>query len=611
MSPVSSNRSGGQQMDQIVYFGVCIDSADPLRAGRIIAMDDITFSAQGDAAKDVKTKKQLRKEQIERGEFTPWSSNPKDQDPDVHLPLLPLNLTTIPKPGESIKILYYNGSNQGQNKLYIGPDHSYPHLMDIEDAATARYHTTQSKGWENPPVGVMTNADSAGTFPNPRDIAIQGRNNTDIILGMEERLPRRKEDYRESKPMSLYSSDGIENPPEIDDHPQILIRSGKFIKSKSPTLESTPKWNQKMTFVQLNTFPQTMTVKEEPAGESKELKDEKIQVIFEYDITAGVDPIDFTNTIDPLPPIDFTMGLSILPNMNRQGETQSYMSSTENLLETNFLFSDAIMLSNFTLNQEDAIKQINHYLTSFDQHNLVEICKTPSGTTGTNNPHYGFSPVNKTTLLKKLNTSGLKGHPLYFRPGPNLVNFIMKNDINWFLTNTPYMTLNSGNFTSVRDAIIKFCNEIFLEGVEPKQGHGLAFTNKPDKRKIPTETKEITTKEISFENKQEGVISFGSEKIYLLSHNSTELGTIKLKNNYGISQLQYIDEIDKHTNSLVRGEKLLGLLELIVDFTVSHTHAFPGLAPVPTSHGGSTSQEILNKLLKAHDEVLNKNIRIN
>jgi hypothetical protein len=609
MSSVTSNRAGGQQLDTVVYFGICIDSADPIRAGRIIAFDDVSFSAS-DPAQDIKTKEKERAAKIANKEFTAWSSKPEDRDPDVFTPLLPLNLTTIPKNGESIKILYYNGSNISQNKLYIGPDHSYPHLMNDEGVSTSRYHSSIGKGWENPPVGVMTNADSAGTFPNPRDIAIQGRNNTDIILGMEERLPRRKEDYIDSKPVPLYTNDGIENPPEIDDHPQILIRSGKFIKSDDPKLESTPKWNSKMTFVQLNTFPQTMTVSDEPAGESKELKDEKLQVIFEYDIGLGVDPLEFTSTMYPLPEIDFTMGISIIPNLNKQGETQSYMASESNL-ETNFLFTDAIILSNFTLNKDDAIEQFNHYLTSFDQHNLVEICKTPSGSTGTNNPYYGFSPVNKTSLIKKLNTSGLKGHPLYFRPGPNLVNFILKNDVNWFLTNTPYMSLTSGNFNSVRDAIIKFCEKIFLEGVEPKQGYGLAFTEKPDKRTVKTETTEITTKEVSFENTQEGVISMGSEKIYLLSHNSTELGTIKLKNNYGISQLQYVDEIEKHTNSLVRGEKLLDLMDLIVDFTVSHTHAFPGLAPVPTSHGGSTTQEILNKLLKARDEVLNKNIRIN
>ena len=53
MSPVSSNRGGGQQLDSVVYFGLCIDSADPLRAGRILAFDDVSFGAQ-DAAKNLK-----------------------------------------------------------------------------------------------------------------------------------------------------------------------------------------------------------------------------------------------------------------------------------------------------------------------------------------------------------------------------------------------------------------------------------------------------------------------------------------------------------------------------------------------------------------------------
>ena len=66
-----------------------------------------------------------------------------------------------------------------------------------------------------------------------------------------------------------------------------------------------------------------------------------------------------------------------------------------------------------------------------------------------------------------------------------------------------------------------------------------------------------------------------------------------------MSQTKYVDDIDKKQNSLVRGEKLLDLLEMLVEFTISHTHSFPGLAPVPTSHGGTTTQEILNKLFKS------------
>ena len=236
--------------------------------------------------------------------------------------------------------------------------------------------------------------------------------------------------------------------------------------------------------------------------------------------------------------------------------------------------------------------------------------KPISGTTGTNNPHYGFSPVNKSNLEKKINVSGLKNHPIYFRPGPNLIEFLLKNDSNDVAFSTYGFFGNQPVFDSVRNSVIKFTETIFLEGVKTK-GYGMAFSSKPDKREVPREEKETTKKIFNFTPGQQGYVTIGSENVYILSHKSTELGRIELKNNYGISQVQYVDDIDNKTNSLVRGEKLLELLEMLVEFTVSHTHAFPGLAPVPTSHGGTTSQEILNKLLKAYDEVLNKNIRIN
>ena len=110
----------------------------------------------------------------------------------------------------------------------------------------------------------------------------------------------------------------------------------------------------------------------------------------------------------------------------------------------------------------------------------------------------------------------------------------------------------------------------------------MAFSTKPDEREIPREEKETTKKIFNFTPEQQGYVTIGSENVYILSHKSTELGDIQLKNNYGISQVQYVDDINNKTNSLVRGEKLLELLEMLVEFTISHTHSFPGLAPVPT-----------------------------
>jgi hypothetical protein len=596
---LNGGRDASVQKNDIVYFGVCVDNNDPLRAGRIIAVDDVLSTAdKGQDTDPVQEAKQRRTLQIENGDYEPWTKD----DPNVHNPYLPPHLNTVPQESEAIKIIYYNPNNQSQNKEYIGPLISRPNMLGLEGYKTARYHTTQSTDEIGHP-SVSEGADSRGVFPNPNDIAIQGRHNTDIILGMAEREPSSKEDS--SVNLNQYVAPGVDNQPEISVHPQILIRAGKFIEN--PGVPEQPTVNKKLTFIQLNQFPQTLEIREEDGAKDVKLEDEKINVLFEYDIQPSTDPVLFTD--NTYPSMGFNLALSILPNTNAQGQSQIYMAS-EVELKTNFLFTSSILKAHFSLSQTGATKEINKIIQSFDQHNLVDVLKPISGTTGTNNPHYGFSPVNKASLEKKINISGLKNHPIYFRPGPNLVEFLTKNDHNDSVFSTYSFFGNATIFNNVRDSIKDFTETIFLEGVKTK-GYGLAFSSKPDKREIPRKERETKKKILNFTQGQQGYVSIGSENIYLLSHNSTELGHIQLENNYGMSQTKYVDDIDKKTNSLVRGEKLLELLEMLVEFTISHTHAFPGLAPVPTSHGGTTTQEILNKLLKAYDEVLNKNIRIN
>jgi hypothetical protein len=62
---------------------------------------------------------------------------------------------------------------------------------------------------------------------------------------------------------------------------------------------------------------------------------------------------------------------------------------------------------------------------------------------------------------------------------------------------------------------------------------------------------------------------------------------------------------------MVRGEELLELLSLIVRFLTTHTHAFPGLPPVPVTQDGTSVTSILTEMQNAVNKVLNQNIRIN
>jgi len=106
----------------------------------------------------------------------------------------------------------------------------------------------------------------------------------------------------------------------------------------------------------------------------------------------------------------------------------------------------------------------------------------------------------------------------------------------------------------------------------------------------------------------------GGDKMVFLSHESTipNKGKINIDDTvYGITQDLLNNEIIPKTNSMVRGEELMELLELIVQYLVTHVHPFPGLPPVPVGTTGIQSQELLDKLRNAADNILNKNIRIN
>ena len=104
----------------------------------------------------------------------------------------------------------------------------------------------------------------------------------------------------------------------------------------------------------------------------------------------------------------------------------------------------------------------------------------------------------------------------------------------------------------------------------------------------------------------------GAEKIYLYSHDS-QIGTKKpsLKNTiYGLDQNKFL-ELEESTNSMVRGEKLMDLLSLMVKYMVAHVHPYHGVPPVPTATDGTLAADILQKMADAANTILNENIRIN
>jgi len=107
----------------------------------------------------------------------------------------------------------------------------------------------------------------------------------------------------------------------------------------------------------------------------------------------------------------------------------------------------------------------------------------------------------------------------------------------------------------------------------------------------------------------------GANKLYLLSHETQVDGKqkIDLSNTiYGISGETIFENIDPNTSSSVRGEPLLELLQLMVNFLITHDHPYPMLPPTPVSRASLIStNDVLVKMQEAYQKVLNSNIRIN
>jgi hypothetical protein len=95
------------------------------------------------------------------------------------LPLMPKHITVKPKVGEGVLIFLFNRQKENVDRLYIGPIISQSNKLNFDSA-----RTTALAGFTFGPVlpNVTPNniPDLKGVFPDPNDVSIQGRYNTDI-----------------------------------------------------------------------------------------------------------------------------------------------------------------------------------------------------------------------------------------------------------------------------------------------------------------------------------------------------------------------------------------------------------------------------------------------
>ena len=144
-------------------------------------------------------------------------------------------------------------------------------------------------------------------------------------------------------------------------------------------------------------------------------------------------------------------------------------------------------------------------------------------------------------------------------------------------------------------------------------GYGLVLDSKLSPN-IPFEKQSSAYAPSTSKLSENTVALLGGTKLYLLSNETSIEGKSQINFNkgiYGFEQNDLIDDIEPNTSSMVRGEELLELLQLIVKFCITHVHPYPGLPPTPTTVDGTTVDDLLSNMLNAYQKVLNSNIRLN
>ena len=193
--------------------------------------------------------------------------------------------------------------------------------------------------------------------------------------------------------------------------------------------------------------------------------------------------------------------------------------------------------------------------------------------------------------------------PFYYRPSKNVLSKITNFEDN-------------GNIISAANVGILMNGVGIIPGdtIPGSPGYGLIMDTKLSPN-IPFEPKKEIVINQTVESIDTTVGVLGASDLFFISHDSTIPGKSKIELGsdtlYGIDPEKIYTDLTINTSSTVRGEELLELLDVIVNFLITHVHPYPLLPPSAVSTDGTSTDDVLKRMLEAYEKVLNKKIRIN
>lgn len=347
-----------------------------------------------------------------------------------------------------------------------------------------------------------------------------------------------------------------------------LVRAGK---NKPYQRGQIPDADPKRAFLQMSKFD---TVKEYGAPEKKirlEKQSKAVKMLVEYDI------LNPENTQNAFTGSIYLYQLKELPVTN----TENLDFRTDLTDATNAF----IAFQNFQAKTKDeVIELVNSFIKGVFAGKLINV----NGTNVDSTNGRDISIINK--------------FPFYYRPSLRLTDYINN-----------FGDPSNVDVSSVA-SITYILNGVQLFDTDITPGYSLVY-DESGKNQAPFKTTtEVTIPErVSQVDETVGVM--GANTLYLLSHNTKipGLNQINLDETtlYGIDINYITDIIEPNTSSMVRGEQLMDLINLIVRFLITHVHPYPGMPPVPVSQDGTKADDILKQILEAQQTILNQNIKMN
>lgn len=172
----------------------------------------------------------------------------------------------------------------------------------------------------------------------------------------------------------------------------------------------------------------------------------------------------------------------------------------------------------------------------------------------------------------------------------------------------------------------KIIQNIYLNVTQTNRGYGLLSEKNnfgllknnvnvnvvnPNINNIPT-TVGMTTSDFVFLLSHEADAIPGLQKINFSDFEYTGATSDEKINTVNTITPEFLwNTIYPNTNSMVRGEKLLELIELMINFMINHVHPFHNMVPVDVAKDQTSTQEILTALAEGYQTILNQKLRIN